>query len=171
MFLWPSGKDTPSQIQCSFRVERPARVQVVVIQNGIENEEIAALGLATPDRIVRKQHDVALVDRYIDDRRMLSDLVTRFHEAGHEKLLRIGIPQHHARPGSWWNDVDAVAQLLVGDRRGLPRLDVGLGWNLGTGASLRYVRIVRRPTTCRPTGTVFFRGRSASPPTADAVAD
>ena len=38
----------------------PARVQAVEIQNRVEHQEIAAFGFGAPERVVGKQHYVAL---------------------------------------------------------------------------------------------------------------
>ena len=55
-------------------IQLSARIQVVVIQDRVQHQRVVALGFSPPDRIVREQHDVALVHRHVHDHRPLGDL-------------------------------------------------------------------------------------------------
>ena len=57
-----------------FGVQFPASVEVVEVQDGVEDHEIAADGLATIDRVVREEHDMSLSDRDVNDHGALRDV-------------------------------------------------------------------------------------------------
>ena len=67
-----------------FGVQFPASVEVVEVQDGVEDHEITADGLATIDRIVREEHDVTLLHRHVDDDRPLRDVGPAVQQAGDE---------------------------------------------------------------------------------------
>src|SRR5437773_1277386 len=101
---------------------------------------------------------------------MLRDFAAAFDKARDEKVACAGIPQNDAWPRRGWNDVDAVPQLLIRDRRRLPRFDPRLGGNFHTGTALRHIGVVCRPTAGRPVASIV--GPEASGAAADcAVAD
>src|SRR5439155_14338433 len=99
----------------SLRIQLPSSAELVEIQNRVVNQEVAAERLASPDWIVREEDDVSLVERRVDDGRMLRDLAAVLDETRHEQIARVGVAQNHARARRGRDDVDAVAQLLVGD--------------------------------------------------------
>src|SRR5258705_5063993 len=55
-------------------VQLPPSVQVVVIQDGVEHQEIAADRLATPHGIVGEQHHVSLLERRVHHHGPLRDV-------------------------------------------------------------------------------------------------
>src|ERR1051326_9470121 len=56
------------------RVELSSGVEVIEVQQRVEHQEVAAFGLAAPDRVVREDDDVPLLERDVDDGGVLRDL-------------------------------------------------------------------------------------------------
>src|SRR5262245_10315559 len=56
------------------RVQLPACVQVVKVQNRVEDQEVAPDRFAAPHRIAGEQYHVALLERRIHDDRALRDI-------------------------------------------------------------------------------------------------
>src|SRR5262249_18334195 len=107
-------------------IELSADIQAVKLQDRVQDETVAAPGLGPPDRVVREEHHVALLDRHVHHGRMLRDLLAVVDEARDEKILGVGVAQHDARPLGGWDDEDRVALLVVGQGHGLPELRLRL---------------------------------------------
>src|SRR5438270_2854630 len=60
-------------------------VEMVEMHQRVEDEEVAALGFAAPDGIVRKEDDVPFLERNVDHRGVLCNLAAVFDEARHEQ--------------------------------------------------------------------------------------
>ena len=99
-------------------IQLPPRVQMVEIQDRVEHQEVAALRLAAPDRVVREQHHVALVERRRRSTAgVLRDLAAAIEQARHQQVARVGVAQDTRGRCAGGITLIAVAQLLVGDRR------------------------------------------------------
>ena len=106
---------------------------------------------------------MAFVHRHVDDGRVLRDLVAGLDEPGDQQIASVGVAEHDARSRRRRNDIDAVAQLLVGDLRGLPHLDARLGWNVDARAPLWHVGIIGRSPARRPIAAIVGAQTSAAP--------
>src|SRR5438045_1684121 len=71
----------------SFRIQLASRVEVVEVQNRVEDERIAADGLAAVDRVVREQHDVSLPYRHVNDDGALGDVRPAFEQSRDEQRV------------------------------------------------------------------------------------
>src|SRR5262245_19239250 len=91
-------------------------VQVVVVQDRVEDEEVASVRLAAPDRVVREEDDVALVDRNVDDHRPLRDLGAGVEQARDEQIAGVTITHDDPRTLAGRDDADAIPQLLLANR-------------------------------------------------------
>src|SRR4051794_16453656 len=146
----------PSDLRDLSRIQFPARIQMIEVQQRVEDQEIAALGLAAPDRVVREGDDVPLLEWYVDNGRVLRDLGAVFNQARHEQVAVVRVAENHARTRRRRNHVDAVAQLFLGDRNRLPRVGARLARDVDAEAALRHVRIVLR-AAARRTITAIVR--------------
>src|SRR5512141_1777908 len=90
-----------------------SRIQRVEIQHRVPHERIARPRLASPDRVVREQDDVPLLDGDVHYGRVLGDLLAASEETRDEEVLRVRLPAHDAGPRFGRNDEDAVAFLVV----------------------------------------------------------
>src|SRR5436309_4916510 len=61
-------------------IQDAPRVQLVEVEDGIEDQEIAPVGFAAPDGVVREEHHVPLVVRDVDDCRVLRDFASALCE-------------------------------------------------------------------------------------------
>ena len=121
-----------------------------MIEDRVQHQEVAAVRLAAPDRIVREKHDVSLLNWYVDDHRTLSDLRAAVEQTRHQQIARVAVAEHDARALCWRNDVDAIAKLFIANRRCLPWLDLGIGrQGIGGWTALRLIGLVGVP---RPVG-------------------
>ena len=78
----PQAQDKPSNLEIpSLLVKFPAGVQVVEVQDRVEDEKVAPLSLSAPDRIVGEEDDVPPLDRHVDYRRVLRDLIATIEQA------------------------------------------------------------------------------------------
>src|SRR5215213_9381290 len=94
-----------------------ARVQVVIIQRRIEQQEKLALRLMAPHRVRRKHHDVSTTNRHIDNRRTVGQLIgTRKHAADQQVLLIVHKTQHDARSQLRRREERAFALVSIGIR-------------------------------------------------------
>src|SRR5215218_4060357 len=75
------------------QIELPSRVQAVVIEDRVQHQPVAALGLAAPDRVVREEDHVAFLDRDIHDHRTLRDLGTGIEETGDQQVARVAVAE------------------------------------------------------------------------------
>ena len=85
----PSHERIPNpkfRIPNSFVVELAAGSERIEIHDRIEDEKIAAFGLAAPDRIIRKNKHVASIQRGVHNRCMLRDFVAVFDQPGHQQV-------------------------------------------------------------------------------------
>src|SRR5689334_12144380 len=147
-----------------FGVEFSAGVQIVPIQNGVEDEERAAICLPTPEWIGSQQQHVTVAGRHVDDGGALGDLIAVVQQAGNEEIAIVGVTKHDARTLIGWNEPNSVASLFVSDRRHLPwfysRGRIGI---LDGRTALRLVQIVGRAAT--------GGSRSRALTSADAIAE
>src|SRR5438309_8136385 len=90
---------------------------------------------------------MAAIERRIDHRRMLRDLVAAIQQARNQKLARVRISQNDPRALADWNQTKEIAPLLFSDRKCFP--DFGRRWfgDFRRWPSLNDVGIVNRPTT------------------------
>lgn len=58
-----------------------SRIQLIKVQNRVENQEVAALGFGAPERVVGKEHNVALANRNVNYGGVLGDFVAGFEQA------------------------------------------------------------------------------------------
>src|SRR6185437_1637492 len=106
-----------------LRVELPAGVEVIEVEQCVEDERIGANRLTPVDRIVREQHHVSFLHRHVDHDWPLRNIAPAVEQAGNQKVALIRESQRNARTLAWRDDRQRGAQLLVSDRRGLPWLD------------------------------------------------
>ena len=118
--------------------------------------EVTADRATAPERVVREEHDVSLLDRHVDDDRPLRDVAAALQQARHQQLILIGEPQAR-RAGD-----DCGGMMLSGVRI---CSSVGIAYCHGCGAAgaagaafrrielrqaLRLIRIVGRAASGRP---------------------
>src|SRR3981081_4525583 len=109
------------QTYVSARIQLPARIEVVEVEQRVENEEIAADRLAAVHRIVGEQNHVSLAHRRVDHHWPLRD-VGPIEQSGHEQIALIAESEDPPGPQRGRNDVQRISQLLIGYRSRLPRL-------------------------------------------------
>src|SRR5689334_9204615 len=95
---------------------------MVVVEERVENQEIAADRRSAINRIVGVQHDVAFAEWDIHHHRP-SRNVAPVKQTRREKLTLVGKAKNDAWTQSGRNDAQGSAHLLVGDGSRLPRLD------------------------------------------------
>ena len=130
------------------RRELSPRVQVVEIQDRVEHQEVAALRLRPPERVIREHHDVPLSVRRIDHRRRAAPISTPPPGDPDTSSSGIRVPQHDARTRRRRDQVDGIPKLLVQSPTG------------GSQSSgLRLLRRLERRSALRQIGIV--RGAAA----------
>jgi hypothetical protein len=92
------------------------------VQNRIENQEIRSDRFASVNRVISKQYDVPLFERHIDHHRPLRDIRAAIEQPRCEQIPLITETQNYAGTLIGRNDIERVAELIVRDRRVLPRL-------------------------------------------------
>src|SRR2546430_2924559 len=133
-FYWPS---------VLLLVELPARIQIIEVENRIEDQRITSRRLSSPERIQREQDDVTALERRIDYRRMLRNLVAAVEQSRNQEVARIAPTHYHSRPLHRRNQANQIAALLFIDGRGFPGL--ARGRRLGKFCrrpALDYIRII-----------------------------
>src|SRR3954469_15328741 len=103
-------------------VKLAARVEAVEVEYGVEDEEVAAVRLAAPDRVYREEQDVARARGHVNDGRVLRYLAAVVEQARDEQVLRVRVAQDDARALRGRDDVRIVPHLLRRDGDGLPDL-------------------------------------------------
>src|SRR4051812_36374851 len=121
--LWLACRSLEARL---FLVELAARVEAVEVEYGVEDEEVAPVRLAAPDRIYREEQDVTAARRHVNDRRVLRYLAAVVEQARDEQVLHVRIAQHDARALRGRDEVWVVTRLLVRDGDGLPDFGVRL---------------------------------------------
>src|ERR1043165_1611032 len=124
-------------------VELAPGVQVVEVEYGVEDEEVAPVRLAAPDRVVGEEDDVAALNRHVNDRRVLGQLAALVEQAGDEQIARLAVAQHDARAHRGRDDVRIVARLLFAQGQSFPDFRARLFGYLGGRSSLHNVRVAR----------------------------
>jgi hypothetical protein len=81
----------------SASVQLPPCVEMIEVEQGVEDEEIAADGFPPLNRIVGKKNHVSLPQRRIDYHRALGD-VAAIEETRREQIALIAEPEHHPGP-------------------------------------------------------------------------
>src|SRR5690348_14531321 len=131
-------------------VELSTRVEMVVVEQRVEDQEITADRGSAINRIIRVQHDVSFPKRDIDDNRS-PRYVASIQQPGGEQLALVSKAQNDARPQCRRNDRQRVPHLLVRDRCCLPWLDRtslrNVEFRVKGDAPLRNIQIFRRTTT------------------------
>src|SRR5205085_7653815 len=74
------GLQGPQSPLALLLVEFPPGVQVVEVEYGVEDEEVAAVRLAAPDRVVREEQDVAAPRGHVYDRGVLRYLAAAIEQ-------------------------------------------------------------------------------------------
>ena len=64
-----------------LRVELAPGVEIIEIQYGVEDQEVASLCFAAPYRIVREQYHVPAAYGHVDDRRVLRNLASAVEQS------------------------------------------------------------------------------------------
>src|SRR2546428_2702403 len=131
----------PSRLGRRFLRPRPAGVEMVPVEDGVEDERVAAVGLPPPHRVVGEEDHAAPAHRAIDDRGLLGQLLALVEHPRHPEVVLLGELRDHPRQPVLGRELVAheVQDLLgdVGDRlrRALWRLG-----RRGGGAAPRAVR-------------------------------
>ncbi len=89
---------------------RFAGVQVIPIENGVEGQEIGALGLPAPERPQGKHHNVTLAARNIQHQRPIREGLAAGDGPGEQHVTLFGRKLHYYARAHWFHESELARE-------------------------------------------------------------